>query len=143
MEVGGDPGVSTKDDRPVVPFLELVGAQLEEMSEGYARLALTLQEQHLNPHGVMHGGVATTLMDSAAATALVSLRGDKWRTQASIEMNAAFLAPARSGDEIIAEGRIIKLGRSIAFAEAEVRRRADNELIARGRVTFAISTRRV
>jgi len=137
--------MTASEGRPRAPFLEFVGARLEERREGYVRIALTVEACHLNPHGVMHGGVAMTLMDSAAASALSSLRGQaeiRRNPHASVDMNAAFLAAARLGDEIVAEGRILKLGRSIAFAEAEVRRRPDNELIASGRVTFAISTQR-
>jgi acyl-CoA thioesterase len=137
--------VTVPEERPSAPFLELVGAQVEERGEGYVRITLTVEARHLNPHGVMHGGVAMTLMDSAAASALSSLRGQaevRRNPHASVDMHVAFLAPARVGDEIVAEGRIIKFGKSIAFAEAEVRRKSDNELIATGRVTFAISTER-
>jgi len=40
-----------------VPFVELVGARVEEAQEGYSRLSLTLDDRHTNPNGVMHGGV--------------------------------------------------------------------------------------
>lgn len=130
------------EERPRAPFLEFVGAQVEERREGYVRIALTVEARHLNPHGVMHGGVAMTLMDSAAASALSSLRGQAEVRQASVDMHVAFLAAARVGDELVAEGKILKRGRSIAFAETELRRKSDNELIATGRVTFAISLRK-
>lgn len=124
-----------------VPFTELVGARVEEAQEGYSRLSLVLEERHTNPNGVMHGGVAATVMDSAAAVALGRLRGEKMRRDnphATVEMNVGLIVPARPGEELVIEGRVLKLGRSVAFCEAEARRRSDGELIAKGRFTFAI-----
>ena len=42
---------------------------------------------------------------------------------ATVDMNVSFLAGPRVGDEIVVEGRALKVGRSVAFGEAEVRRR--------------------
>ena len=127
-----------------VPFVELVGARVEEAREGYSRLSLTLEERHTNPNGVMHGGVVATVMDSAAAVALGRLRGERMRRdnpQATVDMSVALISAARPGDELIVEGRVLKLRRSVGFCEAEARRVADGELIAKGRFTFAISNR--
>jgi acyl-coenzyme A thioesterase PaaI-like protein len=84
------------------------------------------------------------MMDSALGAALGGLRGDeaKRNPHATIEMNVSFLAGARPGDEIVVEGRVLKLGRTVAFGGAEARRRGDNELIAKGRFAFAIAGRR-
>lgn len=126
-------------DRGIAPFTAFIGAEVEELREGYVRLSLVLQERHTNPNGVMHGGVITTLMDSALGVSLSTLRGqDAQRNpHATVEMNAGFLAGARVGDRIVVEGRVIHMGRSIAFGEAEARRN-NGELIAKGRLTFAI-----
>jgi len=122
------------------PFSARIGAELEELREGYARLSLVLQPHHTNPNGVMHGGVITTMMDSSLGAALGALRGEEAsrNPHATVEMNASFLASARPGDEIVVEGRVLRLGKTIAFGEAEARRRGDGELIAKGRLTFAI-----
>jgi uncharacterized protein (TIGR00369 family) len=59
--------------------------------------------------------------------ALVKSQG-KWFT-ASIDMNVSFLAPARPG-KLFAEGRVVQLGKSIGYLEAELFD-ADGKLIAR------------
>ena len=130
------------DDRGAAPFTTFIGAEMEELRGGYARLSLVLQPRHTNPNGVMHGGVITTLMDSALGLSLGVLRGEEaFRSpHATIDMNAGFLAGARPGDRIVVEGRVIHMGRSIAFGEAEARRN-DGDLIAKGRLTFAIRDR--
>ena len=130
------------DERRRSPFSAHIGVELEELREGYARLSLVLEPHHTNPNGVMHGGVITTMMDSAIGAALGSLRGAEASRSphATVEMNASFLASARPGDKIVVEGRVLRLGKSIAFGEAEARR--GDELIAKGRLTFAIQSRR-
>ena len=132
------------EERESSPFMELIGGRMEELREGYARLSLMLEPRHTNPHGVMHGGVITSLMDEVLGGVIASLRGmEVMRTapHATIEMNASFLATARPGDEIVVEGRVLRLGRTVAFGEAEARRLGDGELIAKGRFAFAIVNR--
>jgi acyl-coenzyme A thioesterase PaaI-like protein len=53
-------------------------------------------------------------------------------------MNVSFLAGARAGDDIVVEGRALKVGRSVTFGEAEARKRGSDNLIAKGRFTFVI-----
>lgn len=124
------------------PFVEEMGAVLEEWQEGYVRLSLKLDERHTNPNGVMHGGVVTTLMDEALGGVIASVRGlDAMEAapHSTVEMNVSFLAAARPGDDLVVEGRVLKLGRSVAFAEAEARRRGEDRLIAKGRFVFVIA----
>jgi uncharacterized protein (TIGR00369 family) len=134
------------EERNPSSFIALIGAKLEEWSEGYVRMALTLEEKHTNPNGVMHGGVATSLMDEVLGAVIASVRGlDAMAAapHATVDMNVSFLAGPRVGDEIIVEGRALKVGRSVAFGEAEVRRRgARDDLIAKGRFTFVIQAPR-
>ncbi len=130
------------DERRRSPFSAHIGAEMEELRDGYARLSLVLESRHTNPNGVMHGGVITTMMDSALGAALGALRGleaVRAAPHATVEMNASFLAGARPGDKIVVEGRVLRLGKSIAFGEAEARK--GDELIAKGRLTFAIQSR--
>jgi len=108
-------------------------------------LALIVEEKHTNPNGVMHGGVATTLMDLAAAIALGALRGEAARQDsphATVEMNASLIAAVRPGEKIVIEGRVLSLRRSVAFCESEVRKDSDGDLLAKGRFTFSIRARR-
>ena len=128
------------EERPTSPFVELIGGRMEEWREGYVRMSITLEEHHTNPNGVMHGGVVTTLMDEALGGVIASVRGLETMfaaPHATVEMNASFLAGARPGDRIEVEARVLRLGRRVAFGEAEARR-GDGELIAKGRMTFVI-----
>lgn len=124
------------------PFVQMIGAKFEEWREGYVRMSLVVEEKHTNPNGVMHGGVLTTLMDETLGAVIASVRGmDVMRAapHATVEMNVSFLTGARPGEEIVVEGRALKVGRSVAFGEAEARRRGSDELIAKGRFTYVIA----
>jgi uncharacterized protein (TIGR00369 family) len=131
------------EELPLSPFVALIGGQFEEWSQDCVRISLMLEPHHTNPSGVMHGGVVTTLMDEVLGGAIASVRGmEVMRTapHATVEMNASFLAAARPGDRIVVEGRVLRLGKTVAFGEAEARR-GDGELIAKGRLTFTIRNR--
>jgi uncharacterized protein (TIGR00369 family) len=133
--------VTTGEDFPTSPFVEMIGARIEQWGDGVMRMSLVLEERHTNPNGVMHGGVATSLMDEVAGGVVASIRGLETMLaapHATVDMNVSFLAGPRTGDEIVAEGRMLKIGRTVAFAEAEVRRRNRDDVIARGRFTFVI-----
>ena len=128
------------DNSRVSPFIALIGAKTGEAGDGRAQRSLVLEEKHTNPNGVVHGGVLTALMDEACGHAVATLRGEEAMRAAphsTVDMNVSFLSGARPGDEIIVEARALRVGRSVAFAEAEVRR-GEDKLIAKGQFTFVV-----
>ncbi len=130
---------------PSAQFTAFVGGVVEEAKEGFVRLSLVAGPQHLDRDGAVHGGVITTLLDSAIGIALGVLRGRevmRRRPHATIAMSTSFLAQAQAGDEIVVEGRVVRTTETLAFGEAEARRAADGEVLARSRLTFAISGER-
>ena len=125
-------------------FLTLIGAKTVEKREDLFRVVLRLEERHTNPNGVMHGGVMTSLMDEAVGGVIAYARGlDVMRASphATVDMNVSFLSAARAGDELIVEARPIKVGRSVAFAEADARR-GDGTIVGKGRFTFVMGAPR-
>ncbi|MEO8458287.1 MAG: PaaI family thioesterase [Chloroflexota bacterium] len=129
------------EDMNPSPFVQLIGAKMESWSAGLMRMSLVMEEKHMNPNGVSHGGVLTTLMDEVAGAAVGLVRGldtMQGAPHATVEMNTSFMSGPRVGDEIVIEGRALKVGRSVAFAEAEVRRSGRDDLVAKGRFTYVI-----
>src|SRR5260221_4757437 len=57
---------------PAPPFARLLGFELETIEDGAVTFAMTPDERHYNPFGVMHGGVAASLFDSALCCAVRS-----------------------------------------------------------------------
>ena len=133
------------EDHTPSALMAQIGGVIETWEEGHVVMTLALEERHMNPNGVLHGGILATLMDEATGGVVASVRGLEVMAQAphaTVEMNVSFLAGARPGDELIVEAHTLRVGRSVAFAEAEVRRRGKGDLIAKGRFTFAILTLR-
>ena len=132
-------------EAPTSPIMKMLGGRIDSFEEGVSVMSLTLEEKHMNPNGVVHGGVLTTLMDEATGHAIVTIRGLELMAEAphaTVGMSVSFLSGAHVGDELICEARTLRLGRAMAFAEAEVRRRGSDDLVAKGTFTYAILARR-
>jgi acyl-CoA thioesterase len=118
-------------------FVAATGVRIEDKRAGYARMSVEIGAKHLGLDGYAHGGVLTSIMDSTLAVALRELRGEGATLHSSIEMNASFLGVAAAGETVTVEGRITDVQQAVAFGEVEARG-AGGELVAKGRVTFAI-----
>ncbi|MCH7485142.1 MAG: PaaI family thioesterase [Chloroflexi bacterium] len=132
-------------ERPTSAIMQMLGGQIDSFEDGVSVMSLKLEDRHMNPNGVVHGGVITTLMDEATGHAIVTIRGLEVMAEtphATIDMSVSFLSGARVGDELVCEARTLRIGRAVAFAEAEVRRRGSDDLVAKGRFTYAILQKR-
>ena len=120
------------------PYYRLLGMRVEEIGDGHARLALRFRDELCGRRGVMHGGALASLADGAMAIAILSKLGPGIDT-ASIEFKINYIAPATSG-EVVADGRAIHVGRTIAVAESDVRL-LDGKLVARCLGTYIVLRR--
>lgn len=99
-------------------FANLVGLRPVQLDEGRAVFAVDLRPAHLNPNGVVHGGVVYTLADTAMGAALVSRLGPGERC-ATLEIKINYVAPAVAG-VIECEARLVERTRRIGVLEARV-----------------------
>jgi uncharacterized protein (TIGR00369 family) len=105
---------------PQVPIAQTLDFALAEVSEGRAVFALTPAEYHYNPIGVVHGGVAATLLDSAMGCAVNSML-PKGTAYTTLEIKVNYLRPLtfKTGP-VRAEGTVVHLGRRMAVAEGRL-----------------------
>jgi uncharacterized protein (TIGR00369 family) len=91
---------------------------LLEVDRGHAVFEGTPGEHAYNPIGMVHGGYAATLLDSACGCAVhASLTGTQ--TYTTLELKVAFhKAMTTATGPVRAVGRVISLGRRVAFSEA-------------------------
>jgi uncharacterized protein (TIGR00369 family) len=88
------------------------------VGDGVATFRCTPDESVYNPIGMVHGGFLCTLLDSAAGCAVHS-RLPAGAGYSSVEIKVSFLQSLkRDGGHIEVRGQVLRLGRSIAFAEA-------------------------
>jgi uncharacterized protein (TIGR00369 family) len=110
---------------PPPPMAGLVGARLAFVGDGVARFVCTPDESTYNPLGLVHGGLLSTLLDFACGAA-VHTRLPAGSGFSSIEIKVSFLEALRAdAGEIEVLGRALRVGKRVAFAEAEARDRSD------------------
>jgi uncharacterized protein (TIGR00369 family) len=118
-----------------VYFPTLVGLQLEEMKVDYARMRLPYRAELNQPAGVVHGGAIATLIDTVVVPAIGAVY-DRVPVMLTIDMQIRYLGAASQTD-LIAEGWVVKRGKSIVFVQAEVRT-ADDDVAAEGWLTYRV-----
>jgi acyl-CoA thioesterase len=128
---GPDPGVG--------PFADLLGARRAAMGDGRSCFELTVRPEHMNPHGVVHGGVVYTLVDYAMGGALTSRLAPGERC-ATLEIKINYLAPATEG-RLAAEARVVERSTRIGVLDARVHAEG-KRLIALATGTFFIHSAR-
>ncbi len=108
-------------------FVQMLGPLYKrECDDGTTTIALRVHEQHLNLHGVAHGGLVATLVDNALGYNVAkALNGSIVTTHLSID----YLSPARLGDWVEVDVQITRKGRRMCFAECSVR--SPDRLLAR------------
>jgi uncharacterized protein (TIGR00369 family) len=105
---------------PAPPIAELLGFTLVEVEPGYAVFEVTPGERHYNPIGVVHGGLAMTLLDSAMGCAVqTQMPAGGGYTTLEAKTNLVRAITAETG-RLRAIGKLIHLGKRIATAEARL-----------------------
>jgi uncharacterized protein (TIGR00369 family) len=105
---------------PAAPVSQLMGFALTEVESGRAVFECEPSESHYNPIGSVHGGVISTLLDSALSCAVHSTlpAGTGYTT---IELKVNFVRPVMVGaGRLRSEGRVIHVGSRLATAEARL-----------------------
>ncbi|XP_015909373.1 uncharacterized protein [Parasteatoda tepidariorum] len=108
--------------------------KLEVMSAGAGQCVCELKvaNEHKNRNGLLHGGMTSTLVDAVSTMALFSKIE---RYGVSIEMSVSYIRPANIGDELFIEGKILKVGKNLAFLTVDVKNKVTGQIIAQGKHT--------
>lgn len=116
------------------PFAQLLAVEPPEASEGATVFYLTPGEIHYNPIGTVHGGILSTLLDSAMGSAVHTLL-PKTDAYTTLELKVNFVRPvtAETG-RVRTEGRVVHMGSKVATAEGRIVD-ADGKLYAHATTT--------
>ena len=106
---------------PPPPIGAHFGMRWESIAHGEVVAVAEPDESLYNPIGMVHGGVAATMLDSVVGCAVhTTLPAGVGYT--SVELKVSFLRAIHAGSgEIRATGRVVKEGSRVAFAEGEIR----------------------
>jgi uncharacterized protein (TIGR00369 family) len=118
------------------PFHTSMGITVRDVRKGSVELLLDARPDHANLQGTVHGGVLATLADTAAGLAVRSAIPPGSR-HVSVNLDVQYLEPAGTGT-LRAVGRVVRMGRRIAFAEAEITD-TGGATVARAQATIAVA----
>ena len=109
---------------------KLLGMQIVEVRPGSATLLMTIRDDMLNGHDICHGGLITTLADSAFAFACNSYNELTVASGFSVDL----LAPGRLGDVLTARCiEVSKAGRTGVYDTEVINQRGERVAVFRGR----------
>jgi uncharacterized protein (TIGR00369 family) len=123
---------------PPPPIAVVMNMSMVELSEGKATFEGAPGEEHYNPIGVVHGGYASTLLDSALGCAVHTTlpAGVAYTTQT---LEAKFVRPiTRDTGRVRAEAEVVHRGRKQATVEARLTAVGTGKLLATGTSTCLI-----
>jgi len=122
---------------PGPPIAHTLGFTLSEVSEGLAVFTVEPKEFHYNPIGVVHGGLAATLLDSCMACAIqTTLPRGRAYTTLEIKVNMVRAITSTTGP-LRCEGRVIHTGKQVGTAEGRITD-AQGRLYAHGTTTCMV-----
>ncbi|HWM44252.1 MAG TPA: PaaI family thioesterase [Burkholderiales bacterium] len=122
---------------PHPPICALLSYRLVEVEAGHAVFEATPGEQHYNPIGVVHGGLAMTLLDSAMGCAVQTQmpHGGGYTT---LEAKTNLVRAVTSSTGVLrAIGKVLHLGKRVATAEARLEDR-EGKLYAHATTTCIV-----
>ena len=114
------PPPSIFDRVPIPPVARTLGWALRAVDPmaGTIEVGFTAGEAFLNPAGVVQGGFLAAMLDDTQGPAIFAMTGGRIYAP-TIDFNISFLKPARPG-RFVGKGRVVSLGKTIAFTEAEL-----------------------
>lgn len=124
----------TKTGLTMSPYGDFLGISIGEYGDGLAQCSLRLQPHHMNAGGRVHGGVLTSLADTAAGVAVRSVRPDG-KMSATTDLSIAFIRPP-IGECLVASAEVIHAGRKLFRTEIAIH--CEEKLIAKTTATFMI-----
>jgi uncharacterized protein (TIGR00369 family) len=122
-------------DLPPPPIAALMDFDIRSVDPGLVVFEVLPAEFHYNPIGVVHGGLAATLLDSVMGCAVHSTldAGDVYTT---LEIKVNYLRPmTRDTGTVLAEGKVIHTGSRVATAEGRAWVEGTGKLVAHATTT--------
>jgi uncharacterized protein (TIGR00369 family) len=114
-----------------------LGLKLVEAGGGTATVDMTATEDMANHSGFVHGGMISTLADSAMGRALRTLKPGVVRAM-SFDLKLNFISAAKIGETLRATGRVVHAGRRTVVTECRVEGPGD-KLVATASATFSVT----
>jgi uncharacterized protein (TIGR00369 family) len=119
---------------------EQVGQKLLEVTPERVRARVEIGPRHHQPYGIVHGGVYCSIVEGVASVGAGTAAMKTGVAGVVGVANATDFLRSHSAAQgaLLAEGRPVHAGRSMALWQVEIRRETDDKLVARGQVRFHV-----
>ena len=123
---------------PPPPIASLLGFEIVEIAPGSVTFAMTPGLEHYNPIGMVHGGIAATLCDTAMGCA-VQTRLPRGVGYSTLDISVRYLRPITvDTGQVLVTGTSVHDGRRTATAEARVVAPSTGKLLATATSTVLV-----
>jgi uncharacterized protein (TIGR00369 family) len=122
--------------RESLPFAGMMGAEVVELAEGKAVFRLPYRADWLRPGGTISGPMLMGLADLAMYAVVLSAVG-RVELAVTTNLNINFLRKPAAVD-VIAEARMLKLGKRLAVGEVQLFSEGDPDMVAHVTATYSI-----
>lgn len=118
-------------------FGDLLDMKFEVIQPGEVNYYLQISKNHLATPIAAHGGCISALIDATMGVGALSLVEDSFSVVSTLELKVSFLESVLEGDKLTSKSLILRKGRKIIFAEAEVKNQ-NSVIVAKGSGTFMV-----
>jgi acyl-CoA thioesterase len=103
-------------------FSQWLGIEVLEIRDGFSKIKMTVREEMINGFGIVHGGIAFSLSDSAFAFAC----NNRNNLSVALDTSINFTKPVHVGDVLTAEAKELHNGKSTGLYEITVTNQRDH-----------------
>ncbi len=103
-------------------FSRWLGIEILEVKEGYSKIKMIVRKEMINGLGIVHGGIAFSLSDSAFAFAC----NNRNNLSVALDTSINFTKPIHVGDILIAEANEVHNGRSTGLYHITIKNQNDH-----------------
>ncbi|RYZ33226.1 MAG: hydroxyphenylacetyl-CoA thioesterase PaaI [Sphingobacteriales bacterium] len=103
-------------------FSQWLGISVIDVREGYSKIKMTVRPEMINGFGIVHGGVAFSLGDSAFAFAC----NNRNNLSVALDTSINFTKPVHVGDELTAEAKELHNGKSTGLYHITITNQRDH-----------------
>lgn len=105
-------------------YHQLLDIKIKSVKPGIATLTMHIEDKHINPQNIVHGGATYSLADTAIGVATRS----KNRVVSTLENSIKYLHSVKLGDTLTVTAKIVSFGNKIIVAQAEIVNQEDSPI---------------
>ena len=103
-------------------FSQWLGIEVLEIKEGYSKIKMAVRKEMINGFGIVHGGIAFALSDSAFAFAC----NNRNVLSVALDTSINFIKPVHVGDVLTAEAKELHNGKSTGLYHITISNQNDH-----------------